>query len=180
MGHPLSCTGQNLAYRREVYDEVGGFAEIGHVVGGDDVFFMRLVLSRTRWRTVYNDDPAADVLSKDPPTRWSAIVQQKLRHAAKAGHYKGPAFMLAFVAYVFHAMLLVGLVNMLILGTWDVLFLSVWGGRWLADLALLWRFSRGRPERRLLILLPLLEVIYVPYILVVPVVGGLGWFEWKR
>ena len=43
---PLSCTGRNLAYRKSVYDAVGGFAPIGHMLGGDDVYFMRLVAKR--------------------------------------------------------------------------------------------------------------------------------------
>ena len=65
-------------------------------------------------------------------------------------------------------------------GRLDVLFLSVWAARWLVDLALLWRFARRRTERKLLVLLPLLEVCYIPYVLLFMVIGGLGGFRWKQ
>jgi len=65
-------------------------------------------------------------------------------------------------------------------GRLDVLFLTVWAARWLVDFALLWRFSCRRAERKLLILLPLLEVCYIPYVLLFTVIGGLGGFRWKR
>ena len=54
MGHVLACTGRNMAYRRQVYEEVGGFGSIGHLIGGDDVYFARLVARRSRWRLAYN------------------------------------------------------------------------------------------------------------------------------
>jgi hypothetical protein len=175
----LSCTGRNLAYRRQVYDEVGGFAAIGHLVGGDDVYFARLVAARTDWQLVYNRDPASAVDCGAFPERWAAVVQQKLRHAAKAGHYRGAALGLAAGVYLFHLALLIGLLEMAAQGRWNAGLLVVWGGRWLADGALMWRFAPRPRDRRLLVFLPLLELFYIPYVLVFSVLGRLGWFRWK-
>lgn len=174
MGAPLSCTGRNLAYRRQVYEEVGGFAPIGHLIGGDDVYFLRLV-ARTAWKAVYS--PVV-VSCAAGPQSWGALFQQKLRHASKAGNYQGPALALAGVVYLFHLMLLMGL-GRLILGQVDEVFLGVWASRCLADLGLLWRFAPRQSERRLLVFLPLLELVYIPYVLVFAVIGRLGWFRWK-
>ncbi|MYA23182.1 MAG: glycosyltransferase, partial [Gemmatimonadetes bacterium] len=54
MGHPLSCTGRNLGYRRQVYDELGGFAQIGHLIGADDGKFLRLVSAMGSWELAFN------------------------------------------------------------------------------------------------------------------------------
>jgi cellulose synthase/poly-beta-1,6-N-acetylglucosamine synthase-like glycosyltransferase len=174
MGRPLSCTGRNLAYRRQVYEEVGGFSAIGHLIGGDDVYFLRLV-SRTRWGVVANPSLVA---CSPGPRSWGALLRQKLRHAAKAGHYQGPALVLAGAVYVFHLLLLVGLVE-LCRGRPDPLFPAVWGTRWLADLLLLARYAPRPSERRLLWHLPFLELLYIPYVLFFTLAGRLGWFRWK-
>ncbi|MBI2502775.1 MAG: glycosyltransferase [Candidatus Latescibacteria bacterium] len=174
MGTPLSCTGRNLAYRLQVYEQLGGFSAIGHLIGGDDVYFMRLV-SSTPWRIVYNP---CQVQCSPGPQAWKAILQQKLRHASKAGNYQGPARGLAGAVYLFHLLLLVGVAK-LASGQADLLFLGVWALRWLADLALLYRFAPGARERRLLRHLPFLEVLYIPYVLVFTALGRLGWFRWK-
>jgi cellulose synthase/poly-beta-1,6-N-acetylglucosamine synthase-like glycosyltransferase len=174
MGRPLSCTGRNLAYRRQVYEEVGGFSAIGHLIGGDDVYFLRLV-SRTRWGVVANPSLVA---CGPGPQNWRALMRQKLRHAAKAGHYQGPARVLVVAVYAFHLLLLVGLAELCRVRP-DPLFLAVWGTRWLADLWLLARYAPRPSERRLLWHLPFLELLYIPYVLFFTPAGRLGWFKFK-
>lgn len=177
MGRPLSCTGRNLAYRRQVYDELGGFAQIGHLIGGDDVYFMRLLAATGDWEMVFNREVV--VLSdSSPAVDIGKIVQQKLRHAAKGGHYKGGGFYLGVGVYLFHFFLAWGLLPMLWVGAWDRWVLGAWAVRWAADLMLLLRMA-GPAERRFLRYLPLVEVVYIPYVLIFTVVGRLGWFRWK-
>ena len=176
MGHPLSCTGRNLAYRRQVYDELGGFASIGHLIGGDDVYFMRLLSAQSRWAMAFNR--RAVVLSQPPPATLAAAVQQKLRHAAKGGHYKGRAFYLAAGVYLFHGFLAWGLVQMLWSQSWDGWVAGVWLVRWAVDFLLLKRMAEPE-ERALLCYLPLVEVLYIPYVLIFTIVGRWGWFRWK-
>ena len=178
MGRVLACTGRNLAYRRQVYEEVGGFGPIGHLIGGDDVYFARLVAERSSWRLVYNRRAEAAVPCHPGSGRWVDLVQQKLRHASKAGHYRGCALALAATVYLFHLLLLAGGANMALQGSWDVVLLSVWGVRCLLDLTLLWSFAPRR-ERKLIAFLPLMELLYIPYVLVFTVLGRLGWFRWK-
>ena len=80
--------------------------------------------------------------------------------------------------YLFHLALGVGLVRMGWTFQPDWLLLGVWGGRWLVDGVLLWRMAL-RQERPLLMGLPLLELLYIPYVLLFTVAGRMGWFRWK-
>ena len=179
-GAVLSCTGRNLAYRRRVYDEVGGYASIGHLVAGDDVYFARLVAEATDWRFVFCRDPEA-VVSCDPgPESWSGLMHQKLRHASKAGHYRGAAKVLGAAVYLFHLTLLWGVVQTFLFEKVPPAFPAVWGGRWLIDFLLLRSFAPTAEDRRLILFLPILEFLYIPYVLLFVPAGTAGWFRWRE
>lgn len=177
MGRPLSCTGRNLAYRRQLYKDIGGFSGIGELVGGDDVYFARLAARRTSWRLVFNARKASVVSCLAAPESWKDVLHQKLRHAGKAGHYSGGARILGIGLYLFHAALAASLVRLL-QGQVDAAIAGTWTAKILLDLAL--TGSMATPdERRLLFLLPVLELVYVPYVLVFTIVGRLGWYRWR-
>lgn len=183
MGAPLSCSGRNLAYRRRVYDEVGGYSAVGHLVGGDDVYMMRLIRRRTRWAIVYNADPQAGVVSEAGSGTAAEVVHQKLRHASKAARYEGPARLLGIGVYLFHLSILVGL-YMVAIGAatgGGVVVIAVWLLRWLADGSLLWHFATRftRDGVPLLRFLPAFEFCYLPYVLLGVPLGALGMFRWK-
>ena len=165
-----------MGYRRQVYDELGGFAQIGHLIGGDDVYFMRLLSAQGRWAMAFNRQ--AVVLSQPPPAKLADAVQQKLRHAAKGGHYKGHAFYLAVGVYLFHGFLAWGLVQMLWTQSWDGWVAGAWFMRWAVDFLLLKRMAT--PEEHVhLRYLPLVEILYIPYVLIFTILGRWGWFRWK-
>lgn len=180
MGAPLSCSGRNLAYRRRVYDEVGGFSSIGHLVGGDDVYMMRLIRRRTAWAIVYNADTQASVTSQPGSGAAGEVLQQKLRHASKAAHYGGPARVLGICVYVFHLSILMGLYKALT-GGGVVVITAAWSLRWLADGTLLWHFATRFTQdgSKLLRHLPQLELAYLPYVLLGVPLGSMGFFRWK-
>jgi len=178
LGMAWACTGRNLAYRRAAYEQAGGFAAIGHLVGGDDVYLARRVASATNWRLAYNRRNDAVVLCTAPPRAWRAILQQKLRHAAKAGHYRGGALALGAVVYVFYAALAWG-TGRALAGQGELVTGSVWVAKASLDAVLLGAMASA-PERRLLRWLPVLELLHVPYVLLGTIAGRLGWFRWKR
>lgn len=181
MGRPLSCTGRNLAYRRRVWDEVGGFDEIGHLVSGDDVYFLRLVSARTTWRVTWCADPRAVVTGPPGDGGWRDVVQQKLRHASKAARYGGGARWLGAGLYAYHGLLAAGLAQGLLTGAWHPAFWPLWLLRWTADASWLAHFApRGRRDRLLITFLPLVECLYLPYVLFFVPLGRAGWFRWKR
>ncbi len=176
MGKPLSCTGRNLAYRREVYEEVGGFSRIGHLIGGDDVYFMRLVAESGRWRQVFSRSAVVSCLPSS--SRWGQILQQKMRHSAKGGHYGGAALLLSGAVYLFHLALGWALIRVLFGGAAPVLLWPVWALRWAVDALLLHGMAEAEdgPWWRYF---PALQVVYIPYVVLVAAAGRLGFFRWK-
>lgn len=185
MGFPLSCTGRNLAYRRSLWDRVGGFDEIGHMISGDDVYFLRLVAARADCRRdcriVYCADEESVVTGPARPMGLGQIIEQKLRHASKAGHYRGGARWLGMAVYGYHAALLAALLQSMLGGKGFSIVLTAWISRWVMDAALIAYFApRGRRDRVLLTFLPVVEALYIPYVLLFVPLGRSGHFRWKQ
>jgi GT2 family glycosyltransferase len=53
IGRSWACIGQNLAYRRAAFDDVGGFDQIRHLISGDDVNLMQL-MRRKGHKIIFN------------------------------------------------------------------------------------------------------------------------------
>jgi cellulose synthase/poly-beta-1,6-N-acetylglucosamine synthase-like glycosyltransferase len=107
LAYPLSCTGGNLAYRKEVYLKLGGFLNFGHWVSGDDDFFLEQVRDNTRWRIRYATHPDSHVPTA-PPDSLHAFVHQRIRYASKCRHYAKPVTAALTLLYVYNLALLTG------------------------------------------------------------------------
>ena len=59
-------------------------------------------------------------------------------------------------------------------------FPAVWGFRWLIDFLLLRSFAPASEDRRLIPFLPILEFLYIPYVLLFVPAGTAGWFRWRE
>ena len=79
---PVACTGNNLAYRRAVYDALGGFAQMGETVAEDNMF-LQWASRRTDWKIEAVFDREAAVLTKPMPDARS-FFQQRLRWASNS------------------------------------------------------------------------------------------------
>jgi cellulose synthase/poly-beta-1,6-N-acetylglucosamine synthase-like glycosyltransferase len=101
------CTGRSLAYRREVFDEVGGFEKIRQSVSGDDDLFLQLVRRTTHWQVRYVTAPESFVLTR-PPRTFREFVRQRARHFS-AGKFFPLGMKVFFLSY--HATNLVLLVS---------------------------------------------------------------------
>lgn len=88
LGMALTCTGRNLAYRRRVFDEVGGYEDVAHFISGDDDLLMQKIAATGHWKIRFALNPAA-VVSSPQPAGFKAFVRQRLRFASKGLAYYG-------------------------------------------------------------------------------------------
>ena len=86
LGRAYMCTGRNFAYRKKVYDEVGGFEKIKHSVSGDDDLFLQLVRTTTRWEIRYMTSSESFIETR-PPESLSQFIQQRTRHISASKYY---------------------------------------------------------------------------------------------
>lgn len=171
------CTGRNLAYRRAVWDEVGGFEKIRHSVSGDDDLLLQIVQRSTGWDIHYLFSPESRVRTA-PPASFAEFVKQRRRHFS-AGRYF--SFLMKIFFFLFHASNLLLFAGLLGAAFMQELAIGLWAflGKVLLDSLLLAAaagvFSLGRFRISFLFL----EILYVLYNTFIGPLGFIGKVEWK-
>lgn len=84
-GHPYMGVGRNLAYRKSIFFESGGFTHLMNVRAGDDDLFVNRVATRKNTGVVVNPDAITWSLSKKTLKEW---IQQKQRHLSVSPEYR--------------------------------------------------------------------------------------------
>ena len=179
VGIPLAASGQNLAYRKALFDAVGGFGPIGSRPSGDDVLLLQLMRRAGQGRIVFSGSEETRV-STWRSESLRGFWRQRCRWASNAScqFRLNPAFSV-YLAAVFLVSLLAPTTLIIGTGGGRGLPLACWGAKAIADLAVLWRGARafGRPD--LLLVLPVWEILHAPYTVLVGVLGNLSGFTWK-
>lgn len=176
-GFPVTCNGRNLAYRRRVYEEVGGFSRIEHFLSGDDDLFLSLV-QKTSWRIRFADDPALIV----PTQRLESMrrfMHQRLRHASKGFAYSVKKVIALVVVYFYNVLIMaapVALLNGLPL-TVPLLALTLKIG---ADYLLLRRFAARMQRKSFLKAFLPAELMHIPYVVIFGALGPFIQTKWKE
>ncbi|MDY0151493.1 MAG: glycosyltransferase, partial [Candidatus Cloacimonas sp.] len=80
LGKSWACIGQNLAYTKAAFTDVGGFNDIRHLISGDDVNLMQL-MRRKGHKIVFNFLPSSFVYTR-PVKSWNHLVNQRSRWAS--------------------------------------------------------------------------------------------------
>lgn len=166
------CTGRNFAYRRAVFEEVGGFSKISQSLSGDDDLFIQLVQRDTQWHIRYMTT-ADSVVVTEPPETLDEFVNQRKRHFS-AGKFYPPKMKLIFAAaHAFNALALLTLILFPLYGL--VLCLA----KLAIDWAVMHEGTTVFGNRELLSKFVPLEFMFVLYNLMIGPLGYLGQFEWK-
>ncbi len=178
-GRPNLANGANIAYRKDVFDALGGFDGIDHLTSGDDELLMQKIAYGTGWRVRFCADPRAAVLTDAAPTV-RAFFDQRRRWASKGAHYPHPPLQATVVAiFVFYVALLVGTLG---LPLWPALapaVLVAWALKIAAEASLLGPMCRHYGRGRLMAYFLPAQLLHVPYIVGVAVAGAVGNYTWK-
>ena len=178
LGRGLTCTGQNLAYRRQAYLEVGGFSKIGHLRSGDDDLFVQLIDRYTKWEKRYSFSKETHVRSI-APERIEQYVQQEKRRTSKVFLYSPWLITCLISTYGFYVLLLVTLG--LSFFFWNQMYIAwiVFGIKTTMELSLLLRISSLLNRKDLLAFFPVAMFLHIPYLIIFGMWGTVGTYRWK-
>ncbi|HPG40793.1 MAG TPA: glycosyltransferase [bacterium] len=174
-GKPATCNGRNLAYRKSVYEQVGGFEKIKQFVSGDDDLFLKLVLKYTDWEIRYGLD-AKLVVPTSMLKNLRQFVYQRTRHASKGFHYELAKIAGLFILYFFNVLVIFGLVFM---ANMQYIPLACYSAKILAEFGILYRFAGIMRRRHFLTVFPLAMILHPLYIAVFGALGQTKKFKWK-
>ncbi len=174
---PWLCTGRNLAYRRVVWDEVGGFEHIKHSISGDDDLYLQVVGRTTSWQIRYVAASESHVPTK-PPETLPEFIHQRTRHFS-AGKYFSRILQSFFVMfYCSNLALYLGLVAFAVNPSFIVGLLA-FITKFAADLVFIAVGSRSFGVSSPLMISTFMEIAILLYNMIMGPLGLLGSYKWK-
>lgn len=177
--YPVMCNGANLAFRRSVFEEVGGYSGNLHIPSGDDEFLMRKILSSYP----HGIEPAMNrqaVVTTLPNRTIKELYQQRIRWAGKwsAGHSR-VSTMLALFVFCVH--LTTFLIPLFLVLRWiniqTCIFLLL--GKAILELLFLRNVVRFLGLKWRWLTFGILQVIYPGYVVIIGLLSRFNSFEWK-
>lgn len=171
---PLSCFGNNLTFRRQAYEEVGGFRKLPFSVTEDFALFTAIT-RRTAWKYNYLVGPDSLVFST-PCESLRELLHQKRRWAVGGLDLGLKGFLMLGLGFILTFLLVAGP----ILGLLSPINWQLWVPKIGADALLLSsalaRLKRLEFMRHFLYF----EIYYVIYILALPFLLAMGrTISWK-
>ncbi|WP_223225193.1 glycosyltransferase family 2 protein [Sphingobacterium cavernae] len=179
-GNPTTCNGANLAYRRDVFFEMGGFKGIDNLASGDDELFLHKVAEKYADRIGFCKSREAIVYTDAKPDLASFISQRK-RWASKSTKYKDKkVIVLGVCIWLFNLALICSLLGFLVLlpaqNGW---LLTAFGLKMFVELLFMIPVLSFAKRSELLKYLPFLTVIHTFYLIYIGVAGNIGKYDWK-
>ncbi|SHM41459.1 glycosyltransferase [Mucilaginibacter sp. OK098] len=178
-GHASTCNGANLAYRKDIFYEVGGFKGIDDLASGDDELLLQKVAARYPGKIGFLKWYDAIVFTH-AKHNLSSFMQQRRRWASKSVKYKDKKVVALVVGlWLFNLSVLANLCY----GLYDANYLIVSGIQYLtvflAELALLWPVTAFFKRRKLMLVLPISIPLYFVYFVYIGLLGNKGKYNWK-
>lgn len=178
-GRASTCNGANLAYRKDVFYEVGGFTGIDDLASGDDELLLQKVAERYPHRIGFLKRREAIVYTHAKHTL-NEFLQQRRRWASKSTKYKDKKIVaLAVSIWLFNLSLLVNAG----LGFYDVYFFKLFALqfllKYLFEVALLLPITTFFKRQGLVGLLILLIPIHIIYFVYIGLMGNTRKYVWK-
>jgi len=176
-GPAWSGSGQNLAYRRSAFTDIGGFNEVATKVSGDDVFLVQTIPLRTGLKAKFNFD--RDHFVKTLPLESvGAFLNQRIRWSSNSkGLEQSDPLFFGFLLSAF-------LTNFIILVTVVLGFWTPWlgvciAGKFLYEGSVILAGAKRFGYGSLLPLFPVWFLLQPFYISYVGLLGLRGKFSWK-
>ncbi|RDC63340.1 glycosyltransferase [Adhaeribacter pallidiroseus] len=179
LGKPNMCNGANLAYTRQAFIMVQGFAGNEQLASGDDEFLMHKIAKSFPGQIAFLKSPET-IVRTAAQASLSTFMQQRIRWASKWPNYSQ-----------WHIKLLALLVFGVNLGLFSSFFIWLCRGiagtqvvylyffKFLIDSLFLVTVLRFLYRKMYIAYLIPLQFVYIPYVLYTALLGLRGTYNWK-
>jgi len=180
-GRPIICNAANLTFRKNVFNEVGGYDDMMNLSSGDDELLMQKIAAANNYKIKFAFNRNAIVKTEANPNLTN-FYQQRKRWASKSLFYKSKLLLInILVIFLFF-------LNLLLLP-----FFAIFINKYFVLLFMLEFFIKMFLEYRIvhfgkkylfanlsMKLFLLAEIIHVPYIVISALSGIFGNYKWKN
>jgi len=178
-GIPLLCNGANLAYTRQIFDDVEGFKGIDNNPSGDDVLLMFKIHQKYPGKICYVKSRDAIVFT-DAQNSLKAFVLQRIRWASKGLYSKNRVnsfiSILVFASNFFSFLAI--LFSLIFEKIFPVIILGI-ALKLISDFLLLLTGTLFFERKKLLWIFPVAEFITMAYVSWVGIAANFSSYSWK-
>lgn len=177
--HPSTCNGANLAYKKDVFNELNGFQGIDSLASGDDELFLHKVAAKYPDKIGFCKSREA-VVHTEAKGSLSSFISQRKRWASKSTHYKRKSIVFLGVGvWLFNVFLLLNFVNAIVNPEYWLVAIYCFGAKLLVEFIFMVPMSGFFKRLGLLIYLPLVSFIHIFYLIYIGIAGNSGKYYWK-
>lgn len=177
---PTTCNGANLAYRKSLFFELGGFQGIDNLASGDDELFLHKVAEKYPYKIGFCKSKDAVVYTDAKPDIQSFISQRK-RWASKSTKYKDKKVVALGVSiWLFNLALILSLLAFIfLLPEFNWILLIAFALKIGVEFIFMLPVTKFVDRTSLLWYVPLLSVVHTIYIVYIGIAGNVGKYDWK-
>lgn len=177
--HASTCNGANLAYRKDVFYEVGGFKGIDDLASGDDELLLQKVAERYPAKIGFLKLYDAVVFTH-AKHNLREFLQQRRRWASKSVKYKDKKVVALVVClWLFNVSVFINL----FLGVYDVCFFKIFAIqillKYIFEMVVLIPVCIFFKRPKLVLLHILMVPLYILYFIYIGLLGNSGTYTWK-
>lgn len=178
---PTICNAANTAYRKKVYNDVGGFSYQMKLSSGDDELLMQKIHKDTPYTVKFANDRNA-IVSTLPNKTISEFYQQRKRWASKGLFYNDKFLVLKLILiYLFYISIPVQLIlGIFISKIFFISFTSSISIKLLLEFFILKKGTKILFDKKMLRVFPIAEFFHIPYIIIAGISGVFGNYKWKN
>jgi len=111
IGQAWASSGQNQAYRKSLFEKVGGFSQIANKLQGDDSLFLQVCRKNSFIKIIFADKTECRTIARQENS-WITLFKQRMRWAGDANlmwKFNGSFFITIIAAFLLPLLLLVTL-----------------------------------------------------------------------
>ena len=176
LGYPFTSVGRNMAYRKDIYDNVGGFLSLKKFKSGDDIHLTGRFRNNNDGKIDFCADKETFVTTHIPSTDLE-VFQQQIRKNSKTFQLSGwsIAVMLTILTYYFCLILLP-----IIIPSWLIVWIILLTIKFLMEFIPLRNAAKIFNQNNLIPIIPLMQIIYPLYIIIFSIIGTFQFYHWKK
>jgi len=176
LGYPITSVGRNLAYRRDSYNNVGGFLALKKFRSGDDVHLTERFRYLKNGIVEYCANPDTFVTTQLPDSK-KEIFHQQVRKNSKTLKKAGFSIIFSLILFFYHILLIL---IPIILPSWMWLWLIILLIKLAIEYFNLRKAARIFQQDKIIGVIPLMQIIYPVYIIFFSLLGVLQIYSWKK
>ena len=176
LGYPFTSVGRNLAYRKDAYENAGGFLALKKFRSGDDVHLTERFRYLNQGFIDYCANSKAFVTTHVPDSI-KEIFHQQIRKNSKILKKAGTSIGFSLILFLYYMLLII---IPIILPHWRLIWLIFLIIKLVVEYIDLLKAAKIFNQKQLIKIIPLMQIIYPAYIIFFSLLGILDLYNWKK